>query len=338
MSEQQPWIVTGAGGFVGAHTMARLASEGIPAVGVDAYTDYYDPAYKRERVAALIPDAEVIEIDLATPGAFVELCQDRDPAGIIHLAAQPGVRTGLTNPRAYATDNLVGFIEVLEAARHCAVDHLLYASSSSVYGETSRMPFRASDPADHPASLYAATKRSNELMAHSYAHLFGVPTTGLRFFTVYGPWGRPDMAYSIFAKAILEGETITIHGDGSAVRDLTYVDDVVEAILRLLDKPPSVDPSWTPDADDASTAAAPWRVLNIGHGARITVMDLLRLHEACLGRDGVFEFGPRVPGDVTATHSDCAPLAELIGITPQVSVEAGVAAYCDWLTSHREGA
>lgn len=330
-----PWIITGAAGFIGAHTTARLLAEGAEVIGVDSFSDYYDPAYKADRVAALIPDAELVRMDLSEPGAFVELCEARRPAGIIHLAAQAGVRTGLTRPRDYVRDNLQAFVEVLEGARHSEVGHLIYASSSSVYGATSPMPFEAANPADRPVSLYAATKRSNELLAHSYAHLFGIPTTGLRFFTVYGSWGRPDMAYTIFAKAIREGGTIRINGDGSAVRDLTYVDDVVESLVRLRERPPAPDPTWHTGLGDESVSVAPWRVMNIGHGGQITVLELVELLEKFLGGKANLEFGPGVPGDVPSTQADSTPLGDLVGYQPRWTVEAGIEAYCAWLDEVR---
>jgi UDP-glucuronate 4-epimerase len=331
------WVVTGAAGFVGSHLVHRLVGDGIETVGIDNLSDYYSPAFKRERLADLVghPGFHFRELDLRDCQATVDLCRSVRPEVIVHLAAQPGIRHALTHPIPYVEDNIVGFLSILEAARAVEVGHLVYASSSSVYGSTSRMPFSVHSPADHPVSLYAATKRANELMAHSYSDLFGIPSTGLRFFTVYGPWGRPDMAYFSFAQAILDGRPITVNGDGTALRDLTYIDDIVEGLIRTAELPPRPELGWSPTDPDPATSRAPWRLYNIGHGEKLTVNRLIELLEQLLGRSAVRINGPEMPGDLPATHADVADLAEVIGFTPTWRVEDGLAAFADWLLAYR---
>lgn len=331
------WVVTGAAGFVGSHLVHRLVRDGIETVGVDNLNGYYSPAYKRARLADLDghPAFRLQELDLCDLDATVALCRQMRPDVIVHLAAQPGIRHALAQPAPYVKDNVVGFLSVMEAARAVDVPHLVYASSSSVYGSTSRLPFSVHDPADHPVSLYAATKRANELMAHSYSDLFGIPSTGLRFFTVYGPWGRPDMAYFVFAQAILDGHPITVYGDGQALRDLTYIDDIIEGVVRIALAPPAPNDSWSPTQPDPATSRAPWRLYNIGHGEKLTVNRLLELLENLLGRAAIRIRGPEVPGDVPVTHADVADLAAVTGFRPTWSVEDGLAAFVEWLLAYR---
>jgi UDP-glucuronate 4-epimerase len=331
------WVVTGAAGFVGSHLVHRLVRDGVETVGIDNMNDYYSPAFKRARLADLDgnPAFRLHELDLRDLEATVALCRQARPEVIVHLAAQPGIRHALLHPAPYVNDNLVGFLSVLEAARATEVPHLVYASSSSVYGSASRLPFSVHDAADHPASLYAATKRANELMAHSYSDMFGIPSTGLRFFSVYGPWGRPDMAYFLFAQAILDGRPITVNGDGTALRDLTYVDDIVEGLVRIAGRPPTANPSWSPDDPDPATSRAPWRLYNIGHGEKLTVNRLVERLEQLLGRSAVVIRGPEVPGDVPVTHAEVADLAAVIGFEPTWSVDDGLAAFVEWLIAYR---
>ncbi len=335
-----PWLITGAAGFIGSHVAARALADGVEVVGVDNLSSYYDPALKQARLDRLAGATgwRPVVLDLAAdPEGFAALCAEVRPEVVVHLAAQPGVRHALDHPRSYVQDNVVGFLTVLEACRHAEVGHLVYASSSSVYGETSRLPFSTHDPADHPVSLYAATKRAGELLAHSYSHLFGLPCTGLRFFTVYGPWGRPDMAYYAFAEAILDGRPITVYGDGSALRDMTYIDDVVEGVVRVAVRPPVGDGGWAADRPDPAASPAPWRLFNIGHGGRITVNRLIEVLERELGTRAIRVDGPPIPGDVTATRAEVGALAEAIGFTPSWEVEAGLARFVAWLRDHREG-
>jgi UDP-glucuronate 4-epimerase len=331
------WVVTGAAGFVGSHLVHRLVRQGIETVGIDNLNGYYSPAFKRDRLADLDDNAafRFHQLDLCDLEATVNLCSSVRPDVIVHLAAQPGIRHALAHPAPYVHDNLVGFLSVLESARAIDLPHLLYASSSSVYGSTSRLPFSVHDPADHPVSLYAATKRANELMAHSYSDLFGIPTTGLRFFTVYGPWGRPDMAYFLFAQAILNGTPITVNGDGSALRDLTYVDDIVEGIVRIAAIPPLPDATWSPSDPDPATSRAPWRLYNIGHGEKLTVNHLIEVLEQLLRKTAVRRRGPEIPGDVPVTHADVADLAAMIDFRPQWTAEDGLAAFVKWLLAYR---
>ncbi|MDQ1367846.1 MAG: UDP-glucuronate 4-epimerase [Acidimicrobiaceae bacterium] len=334
------WVVTGAAGFVGSHLVHRLVRDGIETVGIDNLNEYYSPAFKRARLADLDGEAafRFQELDLRDLQSTVRLCREVRPEVIVHLAAQPGIRFALDHPAPYVEDNVVGFLSVLEAARAVEVPHLVYASSSSVYGSTSRLPFSVHNPADHPVSLYAATKRANELMAHSYSDLFGIPSTGLRFFTVYGPWGRPDMAYFLFAQAILDGRPITVNGDGEALRDLTYVDDIIEGVVRVARHPPAPDAGWSPADPDPATSRAPWRLYNIGHGEKLTVNRLVALLEQLLGRTAVRIRGPEIPGDVPITHADVADLEEVIGFRPTWNAEDGLAQFVRWLLAYRAGA
>lgn len=333
------WLVTGAAGFIGSHLVRLLVGDGVEVVGVDNLNAYYSPAFKLARLADLDgrPGFQLVRHDLRDHAGTVSLFDRVRPEVVVHLAAQPGVRHALSHPGDYVQDNLVAFLSVLEGARRAEVGHLVYASSSSVYGVTSRLPFSVHDPADHPVSLYAATKRANELLAHSYSHLFSIPCTGLRFFTVYGPWGRPDMAYFLFSEAILDGRPITVNGDGTALRDLTYVDDIVEGVARICRLPPSADPKWSPTAPDPATSRAPWRVYNIGHGEKLTVNRLIELLEGHLGRGAMRVEGPEVPGDVPVTHADVEDLATAVGFAPKWRAEEGLGAFTAWLVDYRAG-
>ncbi len=334
----EPVLVTGAAGFIGMHVAQRLLSDGREVVGIDNLNAYYDPVLKKARVAELeaFPNFRFERIDIAdrksTAASFAAY---RFPH-VVHLAAQAGVRHSLTDPHAYADANLTGFLNVLEGCRHTGCRHLVYASSSSVYGANTRVPFRVSDNVDHPLSFYGATKKANELMAHAYAHLFALPATGLRFFTVYGPWGRPDMAMWLFADAILQGRPIKLFNRGQMRRDFTYVDDVVEAVVRLIPRPPAADPSWSGDAPDPATSRAPWRVYNIGNSRPVEVTEVVRLIEQAIGRPAVRELLPMQPGDVPETCADAADLERAVGFRPATPIGEGVRRFVDWFLQFRQ--
>lgn len=317
-------LVTGAAGFVGYHVCRRLLAGGEEVVGFDNLNDYYTPRLKHDRLAQLagLPGWRFVRGDLADAHAVAELVRDSAAECVINLAAQAGVRWSLERPQAYVDANLVGFANVLEACRHAGTPHLVYASSSSVYGANTKTPFAEADPVDRPVSLYAATKRANELMAHSYSHLFGLPCTGLRFFTVYGPWGRPDMAYWKFTAAILAGTPIEVYGDGLLRRDFTYVDDVVEAIVRMVRRPPA--------AVETEGTAAAWRLYNIGNHTPVTVAAMLETLERLCGRRAVRLMRPRPPGDVEATYADVEALARDFGFAPRTTLEDGLGRFVDW--------
>jgi UDP-glucuronate 4-epimerase len=339
MPSDSPILVTGAAGFIGFHAACRLAEQGRAVVGLDNLNAYYDPKLKRARLDQLaqFPHFRFEQVDLADRARVAELfAADRFPA-VLHLAAQAGVRHSLIDPHAYADANLTGFLNVLEGCRHNGCGHLVYASSSSVYGANTRLPFRVADNVDHPVSLYGATKKANELMAHAYAHLFALPATGLRFFTVYGPWGRPDMAVWSFAAAIVEGRPIRLFNGGDLRRDFTYVDDVVEAVVRLIDRPPRGDPAWSGDAPNPSSSRAPWRVYNIGNSRPIEVTELVRLLELALGKPAIRETAPMQPGDVFETRADVADLAAAVGFAPSTPIEEGLARFVKWYLQYREG-
>lgn len=325
-------LLTGAAGFVGFHVTQALLDKGVHVLGLDNLTPYYDPALKRARLERLLPrnGFSFIERDIADYDAVQADFAAFRPEVVIHLAAQAGVRYSLDNPRAYASANLDGFLSILEACRHNPVDHLVYASSSSVYGANAKVPFSEHDGADHPVSLYAASKRANELMAHSYSHLYGIPATGLRFFTVYGPWGRPDMAYFKFTKAILEGEPIEVYAEGEMSRDFTYVDDIREAIVRLAGKPPAADPAFDPAAPDPATAAAPWRIYNIGNHTPVRLDRFIAVIEKACGKAAVKRHLPMQPGDVPATYADVRDLAAAVGFRPDTPIEDGIARFVAW--------
>lgn len=339
MASDDPILVTGAAGFIGFHAARRLAGQGRAVIGVDNLNAYYDPKLKQARLDQLVqfPHFRFERIDLADRVSVAELFATHRFPAVLHLAAQPGVRHSLVDPHAYADANLTGFLNVLEGCRHNGCGHLVYASSSSVYGANTRLPFRAGDNVDHPVSLYGATKKANELMAHAYAHLFALPATGLRFFTVYGPWGRPDMAVWSFAAAIVEGRPIRLFNDGRLRRDFTYIDDVVEAVVRVIDVPPRGDPAWSSDAPDASTSRAPWRVYNIGNNRPIEVTALVRLLEQALGKAAVRESAPMQPGDVFETRADVADLAAAVGFAPSTPIEEGIGRFVGWYLQYREG-
>jgi len=329
-----PILVTGAAGFIGYHLADRLLAEGRPVLGVDNLNPYYDVALKEARLARLTgrPGFEFHRIDLADRESFAGLVEAHRPRRIVHLAAQPGVRYSLLNPHAYADANLVGFLNVLEACRAARVEHLVYASSSSVYGVSRKMPFSAGDRVDHPVSLYAATKKANELMAHAYSHLHGLPTTGLRFFTVYGPWGRPDMAVFLFTKAILEGTPIDVYADGELERDFTYIDDITEGVRRVIDHAPRPDPSW--DGGNAARSWAPYAVHNIGNHRPLKVNRLIEVIEEATGRRAVRRSRPMQPGDVPATFADIDDLAEAVGFRASTPIEVGVSRFVAWYREH----
>jgi UDP-glucuronate 4-epimerase len=327
-----PVLVTGAAGFIGSYVAKYLLAAGRHVVGVDNLSPYYDPALKRARLKGLSGSNafHFVEADLADRQAMAALFREHRFPYVVHLAAQAGVRYSLIDPHAYVDANLQGFVNVLEGCRHNACKHLLFASSSSVYGANTKLPFRTSDNVDHPISLYAASKKANELMAHSYAHLFGLPTTGLRFFTVYGPWGRPDMAIWLFTAAILQGRPIQIFNHGNMRRDFTFVDDVVESVVRLIDRPATPDPTWSGMAPDPSRSTAPWRIYNIGNNQPVELMTVVRLIEDNLGRKAQCELLPMQPGDVPETYADVDDLMREVGFKPNTSIADGIRQFVDW--------
>ncbi|HEX8166484.1 MAG TPA: NAD-dependent epimerase [Beijerinckiaceae bacterium] len=325
-------LVTGAAGFIGMAVARRLLALGRPVVGVDNFTPYYDVALKEARLRVLEeqPQFRFERLDLADAASVQRLFEAHRPVRVIHLAAQPGVRYSLENPRAYVDSNLVAFANLLEACRHGKVEHLTYASSSSVYGLNQKMPFSVHDNVDHPVSLYAATKKANELMAHAYSHLFGLPTTALRFFTVYGPWGRPDMAVYAFTHAIAEGRPIRVYNHGRSLRDFTYVDDVVEGVVRASDLPATPDPAWSGAAPDPGSSRAPYRVYNIGNHTPVAVNELIGLIERELGKKAeTVMLGPE-PGDMAATYADVEDLSRDVGFSPATPLEEGIRRFVAW--------
>ncbi len=325
------YLVTGAAGFIGACVVQRLCKQGNQVVGIDNMNDYYDVSLKDARLARVEHEKfEFIKIDLADREAMAALFVDQQFDHVIHLAAQAGVRYSIENPMAYADSNLVGHLNVLEGCRHNKVKHLIYASSSSVYGLNNKVPFSTADTVDHPISLYAATKKSNELMAHSYSHLYHLPTTGLRFFTVYGPWGRPDMAPYIFTKKILAGETIDINNNGDMWRDFTYIDDIVEGVIRIAEVIPKKDANWKVEEGTPASSSAPYSVYNIGHGSPINLMKFIEAIEAELGIEAKKNFRGMQAGDVYQTYANTQDLFAATGYTPQVNVEEGVAKLVSW--------
>ena len=334
-----PVLVTGAAGFIGYHVVRRLLADGVPVVGVDSFTPYYDIGLKEARWAELtrINSYRGERVDLADETATRALFARHRPKRVIHLAAQPGVRKALTEPNPYVTQNVVAFLQILEACRHGAVEHLVYASSSSVYGANRKLPFSEHDPTNHPVSLYAATKRANEGMAHAYAHLFGLPATGLRFFTVYGPWGRPDMAVYAFAHAIAQGRVIEVAEGGRVWRDFTYVDDIVEGIVRVLDRPAAADPSWNAEAPDPATAGVPHRVYNIGNDRPEELNGLIAYIEEALGRRATRIAVPLPPGDVIETRADLTDLRRDVDFAPSIPLQEGVRRFVAWYR-HYHGA
>jgi UDP-glucuronate 4-epimerase len=325
-------LVTGAAGFIGFHVSQRLLSAGREIIGLDIVNDYYDPLLKEARLAILKrnPNFSFERLNLTDREAMKALFARRKFPLVVHLAAQAGVRHSLQHPHAYVEANLEGFINILEGCRHNGCQHLVFASSSSVYGANTKLPLSVHDNVDHPISLYAASKKANELMAHSYSHLYRIPATGLRFFTVYGPWGRPDMAMFIFAKAILTGQPIKLFNNGRMLRDFTYVDDVSQAVVRLLDKPPQGNPEWSGDRPDPATSTAPWRIYNVGNSHPEDLTYVVSLLEKEFGGTAIKELLPMQPGDVEATYADVADLERDIGFRPSTSIEDGIASFAKW--------
>jgi len=337
-----PVLVTGAAGFIGAAVVRRLLERGERVVGLDNLNAYYDPALKRARLGQLEAAAQpgqfrLAELDVADGPALAALVAAEVPDRVIHLAAQAGVRYSIDNPAVYIQSNLVGFGSVLEACRHQGVAHLVYASSSSVYGGNRQMPFSEQHPVNHPVSLYAATKKANELMAHTYSHLYGLPATGLRFFTVYGPWGRPDMAPMLFARAILAGEPIKVFNQGQMQRDFTYIDDIAEGVIRCLDKPATADPDFDPLHPNPATAAVPHRLFNIGNSQPIPLLRFIEVLEQALGRDAIRDLQPMQPGDVPATAADTSALEAWVGFRPTTPIEIGVGQFAAWYRGYFGG-
>ncbi|MFZ9088762.1 MAG: NAD-dependent epimerase [Planctomycetaceae bacterium] len=320
-------LVTGAAGFIGMHTARRLLARGDEVIGIDNLNDYYSPQLKHDRLQTLqsLAGFHFQKIALEDRVAIQTLFRQHQFSSVIHLAAQAGVRYSLQNPRAYADSNLVGFLNILEGCRDAEIGHLTYASSSSVYGANRELPFRVTDRVDHPVSLYAATKKANELMAHSYSHLFGIPTTGLRFFTVYGPWGRPDMALWLFTQAILEDRPIKVFNKGDMKRDFTYIDDIVEGVIRINDQPPAAG-----SADASQQTAAPYRIYNIGNNQPVPLLTLIQCLEKKLGRSAKMQMLPMQPGDVEATYADIDALRRDAGFSPETSIDDGTQQFVDW--------
>jgi UDP-glucuronate 4-epimerase len=325
-------LVTGAAGFIGYHTSERLLARGDEVVGLDIVNNYYDPTLKEARLARLAakPGFRLFRMDLADRDGVARLFREERFDRVINLAAQAGVRYSITNPHAYIESNLVGFINILEGCRHTGVQHLTYASSSSVYGANTAMPFSVHQNVDHPVSLYAATKKANELMAHTYSHLYELPTTGLRFFTVYGPWGRPDMAMFLFTKAILDGKPIDVFNHGRMQRDFTYIDDIVEGVIRTNDQTAEPNPAWNSDAPDPATSKAPYRIYNIGNNNPVELMYLIETLEKSLGRVAEKRMLPLQPGDVPATYANVDALVRDVGFAPKTPIETGVANFVAW--------
>ena len=325
-------LVTGSAGFIGAALSRRLLDRGDEVVGVDNLNDYYDPALKHARLARLTPHPNFtdVRLDIADRAGIGELFDREKPQRVVNLAAQAGVRYSLVNPYAYVETNLVGFTNILEGCRHHEVDHLVYASSSSVYGANTNLPFSVHDNVDHPVSLYAATKKANELMAHTSSHLYGLPTTGLRFFTVYGPWGRPDMALFLFTRNILAGKPIDVFNYGNHRRDFTYVDDIVEGVVRVLDRPAEANPDWSGDRPDSATSYAPYRLYNIGNNNTVELRRYIEVLEDCLGKKAERNLLPLQPGDVPDTFANVDDLVRDFDYRPGTPIEVGVQRFVDW--------
>ncbi len=325
-------LITGSAGFIGSALALRLLERGDEVIGVDNLNDYYDVALKEARLARTLshPGYTDIRASIEDREAMEEVFRTHRPERVVNLAAQAGVRYSLENPHAYVDTNLVGFVNILEGCRHNGVEHLVFASSSSVYGANTKMPFSVHDNVDHPVSLYAASKKANELMAHTYSHLYGLPTTGLRFFTVYGPWGRPDMALFLFTRKILAGEPIDVFNYGKHRRDFTYIDDIVEGVIRVLDRIPEPNPDWSGDAPDSATSRAPYRLYNIGNNQPVELMHYIEVLEDCLGRKAEKNLLPLQPGDVPDTYADVSDLVRDTGYKPDTSVEEGVRKFVEW--------
>lgn len=329
-------LITGVAGFIGMHCATQLLGRGDHIVGVDNLNDYYDVNLKKARLARLHKNSNFsfYQVDIEDQDAVAELFVVEKPERVIHLAAQAGVRYSLTNPHTYINANILGFINILEGCRHEIVEHLVYASSSSVYGGNADMPFHEHQNIDHPVSLYAATKKANELMAHSYSHLYKIPTTGLRFFTVYGPWGRPDMALFLFADAMMKGNPIDVFNNGKMVRDFTYIDDIVEGIVRVLDKPATPNPNYSASDPDPATSAAPYRIFNIGNGSPTPLMTYINALESALDISSQKNFLPMQAGDVPATFADTSELANWVGFCPDTPVDDGIKRFVAWYRNY----
>ena len=328
-------LITGAAGFIGMHCAQRLLAQGVQVVGIDNLNNYYDVALKDARLTQLTshPNFRFVKLDVADRAGMIALFDEVKPERVLHLAAQAGVRYSIDQPDDYTDSNLLGFANILQNCRKHQVQHLVYASSSSVYGGNAKMPFAESDAVDHPISYYAATKKANELMAHTYSHLYNLPTTGLRFFTVYGPWGRPDMALFKFTKAILAGESIDVYGNGQLVRDFTYIDDIVEGIMRVLAKPATPDASYNAQQPNAGTSTAPYRIFNIGNNSPTVLMDYIAALESALGTTANKRMLPIQPGDMHSTSADTRALQAWVGFSPAMPVTTGVQRFVDWYRS-----
>ncbi len=332
MSLNRKIFLTGCAGFIGFHLTNRLLREGYEVIGLDNLNNYYDVSLKESRLA-ILKDQDgfsFVKASLEDTEAVNEVFAKHKTGTVINLAAQAGVRYSLVNPKAYIDSNIQGFLNILEGCRHNKVEHLIYASSSSVYGANTAIPFSVHNNVDHPVSLYAATKKANELMAHSYSHLYGIPVTGLRFFTVYGPWGRPDMALFLFTKAILEGKPIKVYNYGKMMRDFTYIDDIVEGIVRLIPRIPQPDPLWNGDSPDPATSRAPYRIYNIGNNNPVELSDFISTLEKKLGREAIKEYLPLQQGDVLKTYADVDDLIRDVGFKPHTSIEEGIEKFVDW--------
>ncbi|MGB5179727.1 MAG: NAD-dependent epimerase [Gammaproteobacteria bacterium] len=325
-------LITGSAGFIGSALSLRLLERGDEVIGIDSLNDYYDVALKEARLqrTAVYDDFTDLRVSIDDRVAMADIFSRHRPERVVNLAAQAGVRYSIENPLAYVDTNLLGFANILEGCRHNDVQHLVYASSSSVYGSNTSMPFSVHDNVDHPVSLYAASKKANELMAHTYSHLYRLPTTGLRFFTVYGPWGRPDMAYFKFTQNILAGKPIDVFNNGNHQRDFTYIDDIVEGVVRVLDRIPQPNPDWSGDAPDPASSTAPYRIYNIGNNQPVELMHYIEVLEDCLGKKAVKNMLPMQPGDVQATYADVDELVRAIDYKPALSVEEGMARFVDW--------
>ena len=355
MRDPMKILVTGAAGFIGFHICRRLAEVGNEVLGIDSINDYYDPRLKYARLAELgisraaadscvrspsatLPSLRFQRLRLEDTKAMEQLFSESAFSSVLHLAAQAGVRYSLENPRAYVEANIAGFLNVLEGCRAIRASHLVFASSSSVYGASRRIPFSEHEAADHPISLYAATKRSNELMAHSYSHLYGIPSTGLRFFTVYGPWGRPDMAYYKFARAIIDGKPIDLYNSGDLKRDFTYIDDVVSALERVMSRPPAPDKHWSAEEPDLGTSSAPFRIYNLGNSTAEPLANLVSALETCIGRKATRHMLPMQPGDVYVTEADVSDMEQDFGWHPSTSLKEGIERFAEWFTSYERDA